>query len=200
MGLKIDIVDKHWNKEHDRDGFVKHKVIVGTVAEAVTKIQKLLKKHKGEKISRLRFFGHGMPGTQLVGVRTHDAKGNDVVVDESKVKPSMIRMGSKPPTLLNQGELAKLSGAFETEKGFWDSLTSTAPPAVVELRGCSVGGGDMGKKLIKTLAQLWQVAVRAAEDTQQSGDKDTTNDWEGDVYQSVNGKNPELLSPAAARS
>ena len=200
MGLKIDIVDKHWNQELKREGFAKHKLLVSNVGEAMEGILKVLKKQKGAKLERLRFFGHGLPGCQLVGVKTHDAKGKKIPVDMQKVKLSLLGFGLDESTFLNQGKLQGLKGKFTTDKGFIDKLFSTAPPAVVELRGCNVAAGDLGKKLLKQLSQLWQVAVRGAEDTQLSGDDSTTNDWEGTVYQATNGKPPEALSPSAARN
>jgi hypothetical protein len=201
MGLKIDVLDKHWNKELKREGFAKHMLVVSNVGEAVDGILKLLKKHKGEKIARLRFFGHGMPGCQLVGVKTHDAKGNKIAVDLEKHKLSLLGyLDASKSTLLNQGKLQDLKGHFVTEKGFFDQLFSTAPPAVVELRGCNVAADEIGKKLLKQLSQLWQVAVRGAVETQSSGDASTTNDWEGTVYQAVNGKEPIALPPSAARN
>lgn len=199
MGLKIDVVDSYWKAE-GKDGFVKLHIIVNNVAEAVAGILKIVKKHKGEKITRLRFFGHGIEGSQFCGVKCKDKNKNKIVVEPDDWKRSIIGYARNKHALLNQGELAKLKGKFAEEKGFWDSLTSTAPPAVVELRGCSVGGGEEGKRLMKWLSQLWQVGVRAAEMDQLSGDKDTTNQWEGTVLESVNGAPPQPIPDAAARN
>lgn len=199
MGLEIDILDQYWKAE-GKAGFVKLHIMVYNVAEAVQGILKILKKHKGEKISRLRFFGHGIEGSQFVGVKCKNAKKEKIAVDRDDWKRSIIGFARKNTVFLNQGELAKLKGKFATKKGFWDSLTSTAPPAVVELRGCSVGGGEDGKRLIKWLSELWQVGVRAAEQDQLSGDKDTTNEWEGTVFESINGASPQPITPAAARN
>src|SRR5687768_1378518 len=95
----------------------------------------------GKYIDRLAIWGHGGPGSAALS-RNTDASLNAHWA------------GIDVADLYRSSEMQMTLGRL------WDVLSWGA---VVELRGCAVGAGDRGKKLLLGLVKLWEVRVMAGE-------------------------------------
>jgi hypothetical protein len=100
------------------------------------------------RLRRLRIFGHGNEGQQGVGNSRRPALPQIIMV-RCLGHAGGVHCGS----LTNQIHLQRLSGRFAA--GGW-----------AELHGCDVGDGREGLELLRRLAALWNVPVKASEDTQ----------------------------------
>lgn len=107
------------------------------------------------QVDVLRIWSHGFPGGQGVSTGMPDAR----------FKPAGQRAGIGLTNLADVGpDLARLAPCF-------------APLGRLELRGCSVGTGDDGRRLLQRLASLLHVDVLAAFNSQPIGPLD----WAGPV-------------------
>lgn len=120
-------------------------ILVSDVNQMVNQI--LARAGTGPNISRLRFFGHALPGYQ----------GMANSYSSNKI-PQFIAI-DRHGHLVNRADLERLRGHF-------------APNAVVELHGCNVALGHHGRELLRQLAELWNVRVRGGAERQftDSGD------------------------------
>ena len=126
------------------------------VGQMVTEIIKITS-NPPKKIRLLRIFSHGAEGIMAVSMG-----------DGSSPKYSPDHRASIDVTNFSaiKADLAKLKDKF-------------AEGAVVELHGCSVGGGKPGDQLLQDLADLWGVQVRAGTMVQFSGNQDNQIKFEG---------------------
>ncbi len=114
----------------------------------------------------LRFFGHGAPGAMSIsdGVGVVNMGGNTVYLEDrdlTALTPRTIQMAER--------ELRRLTFIFNEY-------------ASVELHGCRVAGDAAGRRMLRTLAQWWQVPVSAAYRSQYAGGETNTFRFEGPVY------------------
>ena len=105
------------------------------VAEMVSQI---IRRAPGGGIHVLRIWSHGWPGGQIVA-----AGGNGQAAADHRSALWMYNLSAYTTDLI------QLSGYF-------------APGGRIELKGCSVAGGDDGERLIVGLARIIGVPVRAA--------------------------------------
>ncbi len=154
MGITIDVIADTAlgdNKEFDngvlQDWLKLHPGALRTLSLR-DMINKVLARATGTTIDVLMVFGHGAPGVQTVG---GGYTGN--APDFTKIPGQAIRFSNG--FLQDRELLGKLSGRF-TEGG---SLAS--PKGLVELHGCGVGLSSVGQGLVRMLADLWKVRVRA---------------------------------------
>ena len=133
---------------------------VASLAEAVQKILDLVKASGGRPIAILRFYGHGEAGNQHVG---DGGFGGRIQWDGRE--------------LHGRRNLLKLQGKFEGN-------------AWIELRGCDVADGDLGKGLLHAVADLLQVDVMGGEGLQNDYDP---LQWWNRVYQARPGQNEMVV-------
>ena len=130
-------------------------VLVSDVNQMVNQI--LVRAGTGPTISRLRFFGHAIPGYQ--GVANSYS---------SRKIPQYIAI-DRNGHLVNRADLERLREHF-------------APNAIVELHGCNVGLGHHGRELLRQLADLWNVRVRGGAERQYTDRADVI---EGPIIEAV---------------
>lgn len=99
------------------------------------------------RLDQLIIWGHGGPGVQDVGPPMRGGKTTAVTgrLDDRVSNVLAIEHGH----LRDRASLARLCGRF-------------AAAATVDLHGCNVALHHAGRELIRQLADLWQVRVRAA--------------------------------------
>jgi hypothetical protein len=107
------------------------------------------------RVRVLRIWSHGFPGGQGVSQGAKDAR---IDVKGQRVGISLSNLREVTP------DLGRLASYFE-------------PQGRLELRGCSVGAGDDGRRLLEALAKLVQADVIAALQEQPIGPLD----WSGPV-------------------
>lgn len=140
-------------------------IVVSSVLDMVDKINR---RTVNDKLGRLRVFGHGSPGHQAVGsvlVRQTAGRSHyDYAGDSSKLLV-VVRVilaardgttGGSSDALFNKHKLLQLKSRFASDG--W-----------VELHGCNVAMGELGTRLLRNLALLWQVSVKAGLELQFSG-------------------------------
>jgi hypothetical protein len=136
-----------------------------SVREMVEAIERLVSQSRsqfpdGVLIRRLRIFGHGRPGIQVMGG------------DPSTNSPLRTMQVGRDGRLTNARVLQVLS------RGYF------AAGAVVELHGCQVAAGSNGRRLLEELHCLWGVIVRGGQDDQRA---DEIGNYEGSVVESSSG-------------
>lgn len=139
---------------------------VGQLATDVTNLA------SSGKLGVLRIWSHGFPGGQGVSSGMPDARFS--------------AKGQRAGFALNnfaevERDLSRLTSCF-------------ASGGRVELRGCSVGTGDDGRRFLQELARLWRVDVYAAENSQPIGPLE----WVGPVLRArssgepIRGSGPDI--------
>ncbi len=108
-------------------------------ANVVEMVDGVLRKLGRQTLERLTIWGHGYPGVQIIG------NGNNGSIDSSEGKYLFCDASGN---LRNRTTLARLCGKFS-----WDGR--------VDLHGCNVGAQHSGRQLLRALAELWGVPVRA---------------------------------------
>jgi hypothetical protein len=144
------------------------KVLIKDVVNVKDMVDRITSSLGGDRIRRLRLFGHGSPQTVQMGPEgwadlAATISGRLTQAEEYR--------------LLNEPYLAQLSGHF-------------APGAWVELHACRViAPKGLGNDLIQALANLWNVGVQAADARQFLG-----GGLEGNVWQArPGGRNVEMI-------
>jgi hypothetical protein len=159
-GLVVNVIDNHKGDRHDRY-LPKCRMLhpkhlnchsVHSMVIAVTNAA------KSGKISVLRIFGHGHPGSQAVGGGRNPNHHQKFWVDH----------GGK---LHHQAMLQPLRHLF-------------TPNAIVQLHGCEVAEKHIGLLFLQRLSHLWHVEVMAALDAQKAHKKGAYNG----LYIGVKGK------------
>ena len=132
---RIDCVDSMGQDEngHYRRLILPDAIRINTIGQMVSAI--LGRLGQGDRIQRLRVFGHGCPGYQGLG-------NSERASSDWYHSISMHYWRQQSPVL------SRLCGHF-------------APDGWVELSGCHVGQGSAGQALLLHLAQLWGVEVAA---------------------------------------
>lgn len=100
---------------------------------------------RGDRIRRLRFWGHGTPAQQIMG-------GGD----SPRLDGSQSIMFDADGSLLHRAQLIRLTPHLSSDFSW------------VELHGCWVARGAGGRSLCEKLAHLWGVPVYASADRQLS--------------------------------
>ncbi|MEO0669738.1 MAG: DUF4347 domain-containing protein [Pseudomonadota bacterium] len=126
------------------------------VGQMVTEITRLVS-NPPKKVRLLRIFSHGGEGVMAVSM------GNGA---DPGYKPENRASIDVNNFSLIKADLAKLKDHFSAN-------------ALVELHGCSVGGGTPGDKLLQSLADLWGVRVKAGTMVQFSGNAGNQVKFEG---------------------
>jgi len=110
----------------------------------------------GQKMRRLRIFGHATPGVQCVG--------------RWRGSPIDLTTGQRR---LGQGDYERVIMVIRGQL-FNDTILAQLNPyfdrgGFAELHGCAVARGTAGEELLRKLAQLWQVPVKGGREAQRTG-------------------------------
>ena len=159
-------------------------VVVGAMSNGVEQAVNQILQHVGSSsnLILLRFHGHGNVGVQGISFGTRafvDNQGNDVFI-EADNRSSIESDNIKKITHI----LKRLHSIF----GVYSS---------VQMHGCSVAGprGSKGEKLLKELANIWEVPVSAGRWSQYDGNIVNTFKFEGPVFTAFpHGKNLKTWS------
>ena len=131
---------------------------VNSVAEVVGGVIQQVGRNNFNSVAKLKIFGHGWPGNQRVG------GGQSTPIQLAQV----IGIDGQTGSLKNQAFLALLKPYLQRD-------------GVVQLHGCRVAEGPLGKSLLFALANLWDCRVQAAFDTQYPDIFE--DDFEGNYYE-----------------
>jgi hypothetical protein len=132
-------------------------LIVSSVENMVNRIRELL--GVSGRMGRLVIVGHGNSG--VIGVGDGEGGRNPHLaghlqvgeqITEASPGLQVIELDARG-NLRGRTSLGLLTGRF-------------VPGAVVELQGCQIARGHAGRELLRQLADLWQVTVRASVDSQ----------------------------------
>jgi hypothetical protein len=147
--MNIDVVDGI-----GRDGYaravrrrlerISDPILVNSAASLVALV---LGRLGGNRLRRLRIFGHGTGGQQGLGNSRAPGPLQEIAVHCTG------HTESSCGAISNQNHLRSLTGHFARDG--W-----------VELLGCDVADGVQGRSLLRQLAALWNVPVKASEDDQ----------------------------------
>ncbi|MDQ6786499.1 MAG: hypothetical protein M3033_06730 [Acidobacteriota bacterium] len=167
--MNLVVVDSSFGK-HDSGGVLATDraihpgaILAGSVAQMVELV--LARLGSSNKIDTIRFWGHGGPGRQGVGVGSNRHWVNHPL-------ERIIGVNSHG-FLLNRRVLLRLRGKFESF-------------GLVELHGCHTGDHLQGKQLLQRLNEIWHVPVRAAIGDQAS---DMADRFFGGVVEAYGGGN-----------
>jgi hypothetical protein len=129
-------------------------IVVKSVADMVNQI---LQRLGNQQIESLQIFGHGASGEAAVAdSATTMASGQIIGLDRNG-------------RLENRVQLIRLQNHF-------------AHGAVVTLQGCQIGSRHAGRELIRQLAHLWNVRIRAGAEDQFA---DSADAIEGPIIEAV---------------
>jgi len=122
----------------------------------------------GRPIGTLTFHGHGLPGIQSL------AGGIPTVESPVETEWVLARIAPHARDVLSNRNLDSIRPALGRLRGRFSRRGK------VRLMGCYVGRGLEGRRLLRSLAGIWQVPVVAGVDRQAAGDL-ATYSFEGPV-------------------
>lgn len=162
--VNIDVLSNTPTRDYAMEDFrrrMPHGLLVTSVSGMVQSISNRLTGR--DRLKRLRIFGHGSPGHQVVGHVSLTYDRGDTTYnydrDSGKILAAVERRlssGSTQHLLLNGDALERLAPLFV--RGGW-----------VELHGCNVAALTVGQNLLRKLARVLQVSVKASENLQYCG-------------------------------
>jgi hypothetical protein len=143
------------------------KKLVDDVTDVLDMVERITSTIGGRRIRRLRIFGHGSDNAVLIGHLLPTHRAPDWWNKRPKFEQSDLGkvIGGKPAKWEQDGQIVKEGYVFFNEPNLAKLSGRFDPGGWVELHSCRIAG-ETGKELIKALAKLWQVEVRASEGKQ----------------------------------
>ena len=164
MSVRIDVIDSARRDNGflaDQRRMHRNPVLCSGLADMILGV---IERANGQPIERLRIFGHGGSAIQAVGGGVRPQRHDVIALDSNG-------------NLHNRDLLVMLHGCFTQD-------------ALVQMHGCRVGRGWRGNLLVSLLANLWQVRVQAAYDSQYA---DRGDHFEGSQFVEADGRPGSLI-------